>query len=157
MIELKTIPQVYAKDIIEDIKNGKIHIVCAAWNGLTHLNVYAELYHKLPKKIVNNSVEIVNQKKETGTFYPQANISILPVSESKKEWNKNPLKTTGEELEACIKDVFLANETYIKAETILFSLEGSYVNKRLAYQIVEKIVGQNNNENLHVKSVWFEQ
>ena len=70
-------------DIINDVKLGKIHIVCMGQNGLTHLNVYAELYYKIPKAIVNECVDLVNSKKETGTLFPQANISILPKSERK--------------------------------------------------------------------------
>ena len=62
---------------MNDVKSGKIHIVCMGQNGLTHLNVYAELYYKIPKAIVNECVDLENSKKETGTLFPQAYVSIL--------------------------------------------------------------------------------
>ena len=80
MIELIKIAQKFPGEIINEIATGKIHVVCMAQNGLTHLNVYAELYCKIPKQLVNQSVDLVNSKKETGTLFPQAYISILPKS-----------------------------------------------------------------------------
>lgn len=69
MINLIRTNQKFPGEIIEDVKKGKIHVVYMAQNGLTHLNVYAELYCKLEKTIVNQCVDLVNSKKETGTLF----------------------------------------------------------------------------------------
>ncbi len=143
-------------DIINDVKSGKIHVVCMGQNGLTHLNVYAELYYKIPKAIVNECVELVNSKKETGTLFPQAYISILPKSERKTDWNRNPQTLSLEELEKCINDVFQANQEYLKSEIIYFSLESSYINVYDALDIIEKKITVEANADLYVKTIWFQ-
>ena len=157
MIRLIEINQKFPGDIIEDVKSGKVHVVCIAQNGLTHLNVYAELYYKLPKELVNQCVNSVNSKKETGTLFPQANITILPKSENKSDWNQNPQTVDPNELENCIGDVFKANQEYLKSEIIYFTLENSYVNKRLALSIIRDKIEQFNSNELFVKTIWFEE
>jgi hypothetical protein len=149
MIELIKTPQKFPGDIINDVKSGKIHIVCMGQNGLTHLNVYAELYYKIPKAVVNECVDLVNSKKETGTLFPHAYISILPKSEGQQILNYD-------ELESCIYDVFKANQEYLKSEIIYFTLESSYVNKTDALAIIEKKVSVEMNNDLLVKTIWFE-
>ena len=39
MIELIKVPQKFPGDTINEVKSGKIHIVCMRQNGLTHLDV----------------------------------------------------------------------------------------------------------------------
>lgn len=157
MIRLIKINQKPPGDIIEDVKSGKIHIVCMAQNGYTHLNVYAELEYKLPKKLVNQCVENVNSKKETGTLYPEANITILPKSEIKTDWNKKPNTLNAKELENCIGDVFKANQEYLKSEVIYFTLENSYVNKSLALSIIKDKIKKLQSNELFLKTIWFEE
>jgi hypothetical protein len=150
MIELIQTAQKFPGDIINDVKSGKIHIVCICQNGLTHLNVYAELYYKIPKAIVNECVDLVNSKKETGTLFPQAYISILPKSEGQQILNF-------EELESCVYDVFKANQEYLKSEIIYFTLESSYINKRDTLEIIKKKIAVEANADLYVKTIWFEE
>lgn len=157
MIELIETAQKSAKDIINDVKSGKIHVVCMAQNGYTHLNVYAELYCKIPKPIVNACVELVNSKKETGTLFPEAYISILPKSEEKTDWNKNAQSLSMQEMKTCIGDVFIANQEYLKSEIIYFTLEGSYINKTMALQIIKSKIYNEKSNQLFVKTIWFEK
>ena len=149
MIELIKIPQKFPGDIINDVKSGKIHVVCMGQNGLTHLNIYAELCYSIPKNVVNHCVDLVNSKKETGTLYPQAYISILPISDGKE-------KLDYKELENCIYDVFIANQKYLKSEIIYFSLESYYINKENALAIIERKIAVEIYNDLYVKTIWFE-
>ena len=157
MIKLIKTRQKFPGDIIDDVKSGKIHVVCMAQNGLTHLNVYAELHCKISREIVNRCVDLVNSEKETGTFFPQAYISILPKSENRMDWSKNAQNLSIEEMENCINDVFLANQEHLKSEIIYFSLENSYINKANALQIIENIMSKENKTDLYVKTIWFEE
>ena len=154
MIELIKTHQKFPGDIINDVKSGKIHIVCMAQNGLTNLNVYAELHYKLPKPLINQCVDLVNSKKETGTLFPQANISILPKSEMRTDGIKNHHNIS--ELEKFIDDVFEANQEYLKSEIIYFTLESSYINKGQVLDIIEKKIASEINSDLYVKTIWFE-
>jgi len=150
MIKLETVNPKYPKDIIADVKLGNIHIVCMAQNGLTYLNVYAELYYKLEKQLVNTCVKETNSKLETGTLYPKANISILPK-------NVENRKLTKKELKESIKDVFKANELCIGAEIIYFTLERSYINKALALEIIKELIIEFKNESQIVKTIWIDK
>ncbi len=155
MIELIITHQKFPGDIINDVKSGKIHIVCMAQNGMTHLNVYAELYYKLPKPLINQCVDLVNSKKETGTLFPQANISILPKSEMRTEgiiYHHNII-----DLENFIDDIFEANQKYLKSEIIYFTLESSYINKSQVLTIIEKKIVSELTSDSYVKTIWFEE
>jgi len=157
MIHLIKTSQKFPGDIIDDVKSGKIHIVCMGQNGLTHLNVYAELYYKIPREVVNQCVELVNSKKETGTLFPKAYISILPKSERPTDWNENPQKLSRNEIEIGIKDIFIANQEHLKCEIIYFTLESGYINKTIALEIIEEIALNENRQDLFVKTIWFEE
>lgn len=152
MITLIKTPQKNPQDIFDDVKIGKIHIVCMAWNGLTHLNVYGELFYKLPKEELNQFVDLVNSSRETGTLFPKANISILPVCE-----NENHDALNLNELTECIKDVFIANQMYLKSDIIYFTLENAYIDKRIALRILEDFILKNASANQYVKTIWFEE
>jgi len=153
MIELISVFQKSPADIIEDVKAGKIHIVCMAQNGLTHLNVYAELYYKLPRNLVKECVDLVNFSRETGTLYPKAFITILPKTELR---NQNLIPLTFDELKKCLEDVFKANEEYLKSEIIYFTLESGYVDLNSAKMIVNELINENSRKELFVKTIWFE-
>jgi D-arabinose 5-phosphate isomerase GutQ len=51
MIILSKIQLVYVNNILNDIKSRKIKVVSMAQNGLKHLNLYANLYLKIPKDV----------------------------------------------------------------------------------------------------------
>lgn len=131
MIILINTAQKNPQDIFDDVKAWRIHIVCMAWNGLTHLNVYGELFYKLPKEELNQFVDLVNSRRETGTLFPKANISILPVYENKNYDTFNLI-----ELTECIKDVFVANHLHLKSQIIYFTLEDAYIDKRIALRVI---------------------
>ena len=126
-------------DVGKELNEKKIHVVCTAQNGLTILNGMAMLFCKLERDLITKACDIVNEKRETGTLYPLANISILPKSEIKNPIIKDYPNLTYDELMSCIKDVFLANKNYIKSEIIVFYLD-NYVNRRWAIEIVHEIV-----------------
>lgn len=159
MIRLRRVNQKNAEEIIDDVKSGKIHIVCMARNGLTHLNVYAVLFCKLPNELVSKCAEDVNLNKETGTLFPKANITILPISENDTTWNQKPQTLSYNELEKCIDDVFKANQEYLKSEIIYFTLEEFWVDKKSAFRIIrDKIrqIRQFKSNDLFVKTIWFD-
>lgn len=136
-------------DISDDIKSGMIHIVCMSINGLTHLNIYS-IDFNIPPELVNRSVELVNANKETGTFFPTANLSILPISEGSSQLSR-------EEMKNCIKDVFVANQKYSKCKIIYFTLESHYIDKKLALEVIKEIISsERNTRDLFVETIWYE-
>lgn len=155
MIELIEKQNSYAgcDELKRELLNKQIHIVCAAQNGLTHLNFYTELWCRIDKVTVNKAVEIINSKKETGTLYPLLNITILPKSEKKTDWNRNSDILSKMELKNCILDVFKANNEYIKCESIYFSLEPFYTNVLWAHDIIKELIENNSVGDSFVKRI----
>ena len=156
MIVIEEVKQKDPSSILKEVLSGKIHVVCAAQNGLTHLNVYAELYCKVARNFVNSCVDQANSRKQTCTLFPKANISILPKAERATARNTNPQQLSREELKQGIADVFRANALYVQSEIIYFSLEHNYADVRLILQLVKDYVESAREEEVHVKTVWFE-
>ncbi len=66
--------------VMEDLKNGKIHMVFVAVNGLTFFNAFA-VSNPFAETDIGISSELatilcneVNEKNETGTLFPKLNI-----------------------------------------------------------------------------------
>ncbi len=153
MIQFRDKTHITPTDIIDEIKAGKIHLVCIAQNGLTHLNVYAQMYLGVPVDTINYCVNQVNKNLETGTLYPVANVSILPY---KRSGGWQTIESIGlNEMRLCIDDVIKANEEYIKAEIILFSMENSYINTDLVIQVIGEKIDSIGEREAFVKEVWF--
>jgi hypothetical protein len=151
MIQLNTSIRILPSEIIDDLNSGKIHLICAAQNGLTHLNVYAELYLKLPKDTVNSYVDRVNSNQISDTLYPIASISIIPYKRIGSEIER--LFST--ELESCVNKIFEINESQIKAEIIYFSLESSYIRTFEVLKYIERKIHNLAGKTSHVKEIWF--
>lgn len=137
----------------DELLANQVHIVCVAQNGLTHLNVYAELWCDIDKIIVSNACDKINSKKETGTLYPVANITILPKSEMNTDLNRHTSVLSFSQLQNCIKDVFVANSNYIKSEKIFFSLEPYYIDKKMAFEIINDLIINNEINDNFVKII----
>ena len=153
MIQFRDKTHITPREIIDDIKAGKIHLVCMAQNGLTHLNVYAQMYLGVPADTINYCVDQVNKNIETGTLYPVANVSILPY---KKNGGWQTIESIGlNEIRLCIDDVIKVNEEYIKAGIILFSMETSYINADLVIQVLGEKIESIGESETFVKEVWF--
>ena len=145
MIELirKNTSYAGSYELKDEFISKKVHLVTIAQNGLTHLNVYAELWCGIPKMTVNQLVNMVNEKKETGSFYPIANISILPKSEKSNYPQVDNLPFTGSDLVKCLLDVFVVNNTLIKSEIVYFSLEPYYTNVTMIVNLLNDFIKDN--------------
>jgi hypothetical protein len=92
----------------EEFKQGACHIVFAACNGLTLLNIYAVHFAGIPHEEVTKTAE---ESVETGnaiTLFPKAKITTF--AENKIE------KTMG-----LIRQCLAINETLVKSPKIYFS------------------------------------
>ena len=156
MIVVEEVKQKVPSDILKEVLSGKIHVVCAAQNGLTHLNVYAELYCKVPRNFINSCVDQANSSKQTCTLFPKANISVFPKTERATAWNTNPQQLSEEEMKKCVAAVFEANRLYVQSEIIYFSLEHSYADVHFILQLVRDYVASAQEKELYAKTIWFE-
>ncbi|SFG28278.1 hypothetical protein [Pontibacter chinhatensis] len=123
--------------VAEDYSNKKLHIVCAAMNGLTFYNVFADRAGLGP--VADEMTKKVNQNNETGTFWPKAALSIIPLS----VYNDRNDVGNREVMRKHIKDVFLAQNKYVKSPNLLFAFEArSDFDNDLAMEVLEEEAAQ---------------
>jgi hypothetical protein len=121
------------------LQQGKLHMVFVAVNALTFFNpfaVHTNMPGSLSSEKASELCDIVNSKNETGTLYPQLNISILPLTkyENRDDWNDEDIMRRN------IEDAFKANALYIKSKEILFAFEERHdFNNRLAMKVLEEV------------------
>lgn len=138
-------------ELMEDLNNGKIHMVFVAANGLTFFNVFAVVnpLARIEKGISSEQASIlcnlVNEKNETGTLYPKLNISILPLSryENRDDWDNEDIMRKN------IKDAFKANSLNIKSKELIFAFEArSDFNNYLAVKVLEQIAREYSDDDI---------
>jgi hypothetical protein len=122
--------------VTEDLRKGKIHIVCVAVNALTFFNAIAVQSLGISSELATLWCKEVNEKNETGTLYPKFNITLIPVPnyENRNDWDNETIMIKH------IKDAFLANSKYIKSSEIIFALE--QVKDSLANHVLRKVASE---------------
>lgn len=106
-------------DVAEDFKRKDLHIVCIAVNALTFYNCFAGVAG-IDDQLTGESCRRVNISNETGTLWPRAALTILPLS----VYNDRDDHGNSDAMRKHIKDAFLAQEKYVKSSEILFAFEG---------------------------------
>ena len=140
--------------VMQDLKDGELHMVFVAVNALTFFNAFAvnnpfeETEKGISSEQATKLCNIVNENNETGTLYPKLNITILPLSRYKirDDWdNENSMEKN-------IKDAFKANSLYIKSKEMIFAFEARFdFNNELAVRVLEKVARE------HTKDVILEK
>ena len=140
--------------VMQDLKDGKLHMVFVAVNALTFFNAFAvDNPFKVTEKGISSEqatklCNVVNENNETGTLYPKLNITILPLSryENRDDWDSE------NSMEKNIKDAFKANLLYIKSKEMIFAFEARFdFNNELAVRVLEKVARE------HTKDVILEK
>lgn len=121
-MELNNLPNAIQNDfndITEQFLNKKIHLVCIADN------VYDFYFHHAFKlknnllDLVQGQIDRVNRMNETGTFFPDYYMTIMPLS----KYNGRDSLGDRNSMVKNIRDCFEANEKYIKSSKLVFALE----------------------------------
>jgi hypothetical protein len=111
-------------DFVSLLKAGDIHYVSLAVPGLTVVSACVEFGGSFDARRRNDFMLRVNHAKETGTLYPQANISLLPSPTASYGVMDHNVHHEGEyskaEVVAQILDAFKANSQYIKSRKMYF-------------------------------------
>jgi hypothetical protein len=103
-----------ADPFIEDLKSGNCHLVSIGAIGLTHFSAYCEFGCGLNQDKQAKYVRRVNQKKETGTIFPKANITIIP------HLHSTPSRYSKETIKAHLRDALIAEKEYLKTKFVVF-------------------------------------
>jgi len=121
-MELKNLPNALPNDTIdisEQFLTKKIHLVCVADNVHEFYFHHAFKLKNNVLDLVQRQIDRVNGMNETGTFFPNYYMTIMPLSKYKDR------DTFGnrESMVKNIRDCFEANEKYIKSSKLVFALE----------------------------------
>ena len=111
-------------DFVSVLKARDIHYVSLAVPGLTVVSACVEFGGGFDVRRRNDFMLRVNRAKETGTLYPQANITLLPSPTASYGGMDHNVHHQGEyseaEVVAQILDAFKANSQYIKSRRMYF-------------------------------------
>ena len=124
MIENIRSDRLNENEIVNELSNKQAHYISWAVPGLTFSAFYCESVAKLNADSYKQLFLSVNQKNETGTLYPHANITILPI-ERVNYYMSNIEHHTGytdDERFNHLKDAFIANRDYIKSPKIYLDI-----------------------------------
>jgi hypothetical protein len=110
---------------MEKVRNGEIHYISWAIPGLTFAADYIRQVLKVDSDTYKSLFREINTKKETGTVYPKAYMTFLPIEKanyySGTEIHNN-YEYTVTEVFAQIKDVLRVNKDYIKAKILYIDI-----------------------------------
>jgi hypothetical protein len=126
-------------DIDEAMNGRNIHVVFVADSGpslfMNHITGAGRLTFEKAARLASR----VNRENETGTLHPDYKVTIVPLSVFN---DRNDLGNR-EVMEANIRDVFLANNRYIKCTEIFFCFEQRPdFDKALAHEVLFGMEGK---------------
>jgi hypothetical protein len=132
-MKLKRIPPPDLSWPSNNLKNKEVHIVCSALYGL---NTYGALSSEfISHEEASAHALRVNKANETGTLYPKAPITIIPLSifEERNDFGNAAL------MKKLIEDCFVANEQYWKIPHLHFCFDSGHVfDNELALKTIEE-------------------
>ncbi len=137
----------------DDLLNGKTHIIAAAQNGLTHLNVHANLWCSMDNSKITPKAEEANAFKKVATLYPEANISIIPKCGKARYAGNNGISFTREEIKLFIEDIININQKGPKCPALYFSSEDPYMQLDLIEDILRELIANNEINDPNIKQI----
>jgi hypothetical protein len=126
-----------ADPFIEDLKSGNCHLVSIGAIGLTNFSAYCEFGCGINLDEQAKYVRRVNQKKETGTIFPKANITILP------HLHTTTSKSSEETIKAHLRDALIAEKEYLKTKFVVFDYRScglSWIEEFLYNRCVQELL-----------------
>ncbi len=136
--------------LVEQLKQRKIHVVFMAINALTYLNAIATHSLGFTSAELDVHVNKVNLQKETGTLFPKANVTLLP----NNLYNDDSIEFDEIQIETFISDVFEANRLYIKSDTIFFLLDAHYIYHNQIIRVLERMIQQKAFVDPYVRTIY---
>lgn len=147
-------------DFISLLKAGDIHYVSLAVPGLTVVSACVEFGGGFDVRRRNDFMLRVNHAKETGTLYPQANITLLPSPTASYGGMDHNVHRQGEYSEAevvvQILDAFKANSQYIKSRRMYFDFRNLGVNESHYLRSLRSAIRQAGTELLPEEAITWE-
>ena len=140
-----------SNELMADYRQKNIHLVCVAVNALTYFNVFATSIGGISNYLASELSSKVNRLNETGTLYPDLNLTIIPLTafNDRNDFGNHEIMTKH------IEDCFTANEQYLKCENVVFALEdrGDF-DYNLALKVIIEVAAAKTNL-VFTKSIFY--
>lgn len=108
-------------DVTSELRAGRCHLVTFAEVGLSVFSAHCEFaYGIMQGGKQEHYANQVNNAKETGTLFPEANITILPNFLFRDNYTSDAMMT-------CLRDAFLAERDYVKSGRMIIDFTCSEV------------------------------
>lgn len=101
-------------DYIPDLKNGAIHIVAFAEEGLSFFKAYCEFALGFSVREGVAFCDRINRTDRTGTLWPHGKLTAMPKRFFRDE------KWDGDGFQRCLRDAFIANRDKCKSRHLVF-------------------------------------
>ena len=146
----KTIETIQQLDLSNDLIQKNVHLVCIAKNEASVFNRYVVDTLGMTNNEAIRHTKTVNTKNETGTLFPQYNITIVPLSiyENRNDFGNRAI------FEKHVQDCFDANEIHIKCEKVICGFEQ---NGDFDVALFEEVLSEKaeNYNFIHTKEILF--
>jgi len=147
-------------DFVSLLNNHDIHYVGLAVPGLNIVSTCVLFAGGFETRQRNDFMLRINEAKETGTLYPQANITLLPSPTASYGGMDHNVHHKGEysekELIAQMLDAFQANSHYIKSPTMYFDFRNVGVNESHYLASLKAAINQVKTEHLPTEVITWE-
>jgi len=122
-------------DLTNELSKGQTHYVSIAMPGFTMASHYINMAGLTVEQRYDFMMQ-VNQRREVGTLYPKANITLLPSPKAKDRfgfglYTFNEGDYAFEEVVAHILDAFQIEIQYVKSNKMYFDFRNLCVSERL--------------------------
>ncbi|MBK9214638.1 MAG: hypothetical protein IPM59_03425 [Chloracidobacterium sp.] len=121
---------------IEPLKEGSVHVVAFAEEGLSNFRALAELSLRLPITKTVRLCDDINSKDETGTLGPKGNLTALP----KRFFRDEDFDKEG--FSRCLRDAFIANRDHCKSNHLVFQFSCVQLHLDNLFEEVKKMAEQ---------------
>jgi hypothetical protein len=146
-------------NFIELLKRQECHLVSIAMPGFTCASAYIQFAGGFEVKEAYHFMRIVNEKAETGTFYPKLNLTLLPSPAASYRGFDLSTYQLGEypvdHVVHHLLDAFEANSRCIKSKTMYFDFRNLCVSERYYVDCLIEAVSRLDDQTLPEIVTWL--
>jgi hypothetical protein len=125
----------FDQDRVELLKNGVCHVVTFAETGFSAFKACCDVAYNIPWDEIEEYAGRINNTNETGTLYPKANITALPLHFFREPITNSIPGYSEDDFKICVRDAFIAERDHIKSGLMIFEFTCSDISYELVYTI----------------------
>jgi hypothetical protein len=123
------------EDIIKVLKSNGCHVVTFAEIGLSNFRTFCDFAYNISWDDIEKYADQVNKANETGSLYPKANITALPLHFFREPITNSIPGYSEDDLKICIRDAFIAERDHVKSGLMILEFTCSDISYELVYTI----------------------